>query len=98
MKALIGKTESITYEEAKDMRDRQMTEFAYYLCQMIDENTEDEEERANAKVNMSAKLGNLLSAEKLVGILTDPDMFLAELPYGETARIGDISEDEDQEG
>lgn len=86
-KKLIGKTETITYEEADALRDKALTEFVYYMCTMIDDNTLDEEERANAKTNMSSKLGNLMSLCELKGLLMDPDYYIAGLPHSEGTRI-----------
>ena len=82
-KKLIGKTETITYEEADRMQGKALTEFVYYMSTMIDENTEDEEERANAKVNLSTKLGNLMNLCELKGVLMDPDHYIAGLPHSD---------------
>ena len=86
-KKLKGRDEEITYEEACSYKDKAMTEFVYYLCALIDENTEDEEERANAKVKMSEKLGNLLYLSELSGALCDPNVFVSNIPYSEGVEI-----------
>lgn len=95
MKALIGKKERITFEEAVCLRERQMTELLFDICSMVDEATDDEEERSNAKVNISRKLGGVIEAAKLEGILTDVDGYLESLrKYTPEVRIEEVDADE----
>ena len=95
MKALIGKDERITFEEASLLREKQVTELLFDICGMVDEATDDEEERANAKVNISRKLGGAIEAARLEGILTDVDGYLQSLrKYTPEVRIEEVDADE----
>lgn len=94
-KALKGKGESLRYVEAQEMRDKAMTEFLYYLCSIVDEATDDEDERAELKTNMAAKLENLISAAQLTGLLVDPDYYLMDLKkYDPEIRVEVIDYDD----
>lgn len=90
MRALVGKTESITLEEAMEFRDKANTEFLYYMKSIVDEATDDEDERADISVNMAEKLGNLMSMCELVGVLMDDDMYVSRIPHNEGVRIEEV--------
>lgn len=91
MRALVGKTESITEEEASLLYDKQKTEFLYYMVSIVDESTDDEEERASLKMNLTNKLGNLLGTHELLCLLRGESVYLASLPYSEGVKFEDIS-------
>lgn len=79
-KKLVGTEETMTLEEAMSFRDKAMTEFLFHMHSLVQEAVEDEEERANADVNLATKLGNVMSLSELVGILMDPDDYVQGLP------------------
>lgn len=80
-KILAGKDggETITYEEAKQYMAAATDEVLGYLIDLVDKATDDEEDRAQAKVNISAKLNHALSMAMLTGLLRDPDEYLEDL-------------------
>lgn len=90
MKALTTGGETITLMEAVDLRDKHMAEFIGYLVELVDSSVANKEERANAKVNMTKRLGALTSACELVGLLEEPEGYLRGLPGGENARIVEV--------
>lgn len=90
MRALIGKTETITLEEAIGFRDKAMTEFLYYMRSIVDEATDDEDERADISVNMAKKLESVTSACEFVGVLIGDDAYISKLPHNEGVRIGEV--------
>ena len=98
MKALIGKNERITALEAKEMRKRQVDELVRDICCLVDEATEDEDERANAKVNITQKIGSLLEAALLEGMLMEHDEWLESLrKYTPEVRFGEVDVDNERE-
>lgn len=85
---LKGKEETITAKEAYDMADLSMTELLFYITGMIDDLTEDEEERADAKVNMSQMVGKVRNGYFLAGLLADPEDYIAQtFPEGADVTI-----------
>ena len=84
---LVGKTESISFEEAEELFEKHRTEFLYWMYDMIKTATDDEDEQAQAEVNMANKLGSCLSACEMMGVLEDPDVYLAKIPHNEGVRI-----------
>lgn len=90
MRALVGKAERITLEEAMDFRDKASTDFLYYMKSIVDEATDDEEERADISVNMAKKLSNLMTSCELVGVLMDDDMYVSTIPHNEGVRIEEV--------
>ena len=97
-KVLRGKGESLRYVEAKEMRDKAMTEFLYYMCEIVDASTDDQDERADMKLNMSTKLENLVSAAQLTGLLVDPDYYLVNLrKYDPEIRVEVIDYDDGED-
>ena len=85
---LKGKEETITYEEADRMADAAMTELLFYVCGTVDEATEDEDERAQAKVTMSKLVGKAVNASRLAGVLCDPASYLKDVfPEGAIASV-----------
>ena len=96
MKVLIGKEERITAEEAANMRDKQMTDLLYDICCVVDEATNDEDERANAKVNIGRKLGGVVEAARIEGMLMDVDGYLESLrKYTPEVRIEEVDVHDD---
>ena len=90
MRALVGKTERITLEEAMDLRDKASIDFLYYMKSIVDEATDDEEERADISVNMAGKLSNLMASCELVGVLMDDDAYVSTIPHNEGVRIEEV--------
>lgn len=89
-KELRGSSESITFDEAKEMADCKMTELLGYIVSIVDELPDDkcnEEERANLKTNIAVKMGELAAFNVLKGVLMDPKEYISSLPYGETAQV-----------
>lgn len=85
---LKGKDETITFEEADRLADAATTELLFYICGTIDEASDDEEERAQAKVTMATLVGKAMNASRLAGLLCDPDSYLkATFPEGAVASI-----------
>ena len=78
-RVLIGRTESITLAEAEEMQAKNIDELLGYLIELVDEATEDEEERANAKINLSSKVSSLIGINTLVALLKGDDDYLAPL-------------------
>lgn len=72
---LVGENESITFNEAREFRDKAVAEFLYYMNRILNDAVEDDEEKANANVNMAKKLGDVVSMSELVGILKDADAY-----------------------
>ena len=93
MRALVGKKESITLKEAIEYRDKANTEFLYYMKAIIDEATEDDEERSNISVKMAEKLGTVMSSCELVGVLMGDDAYISNLPHNEGVKIVDLETD-----
>lgn len=92
---LAGRGESLDYEEARKIRDETMTDFLFNMAAVVDEAVEDEDERAEAKVNLSAKLEKVISSSELVGALVDPDYYLQDLrKYDDTIRIEEDADGE----
>lgn len=87
-RTLIGKEETITAKEAYDMADNSMTELLFYITGMIDDLTEDGEERADAKVNMAQMVGKVRNGYFLAGLLADPEKYIEEtFPPGSVVSI-----------
>jgi hypothetical protein len=75
---LKGKEETINASEAWAMAENSMTELLFYITGMVDDLTEDEEERSTAKVNLSQMVGKMSNGYFLAGLLADPDKYIAE--------------------
>lgn len=75
---LKGKEETITYEEAIGMAEKSMTELLFYLTGMVDDLTDDKEERATAKVNLSTMVGKMCNGYYLAGVLVDPAKYISD--------------------
>lgn len=75
---LSGKSETITADEAWKMAENAMTELLFYTVGMVDELTEDEEERADAKINLSHMVGKVRNGYFLAGLLADPEKYIEE--------------------
>ena len=87
-RVLMGTTENITYKEAEQMAENAMTELLFYIVGMVDDLTEDEEERADAKVNLGKMVGKVANGYLLAGILKDPKEYIEEtFPEGSDVRI-----------
>lgn len=85
---LKGKNETIDADEAQEMAEKAMTELLFYITGMVNDLTEDEEERAAAKVNLSALVGKACNGYYLAGILADPDEYIRNtFPEGATVSI-----------
>ena len=76
-RTLVGRTESITAAEAEEMQAKHVDEFLRYLIGLVDEATDDEDERATAKINLSKKLSSVLGANTLLALLKGDDDYLA---------------------
>ena len=88
MKVLKGKEEELTLEEAEELAGGKSDELLMYIFSMVDDTTEDEDERYTAKANFTAMVMELANANLLVGILTDPDVYLKEtFPEGAEVSI-----------
>lgn len=95
MKALIGTEETITREDARKLRENLTSEFLFYLHEIVEESTDDDEEISNVMVNMTRKLGGIIEASKLEGMLEDVEGYLDGLrKYTPEVRIEEISDDE----
>lgn len=79
MKALKSTQETFTYADAQELADKLLTEYIYYLYTIVQEATEDNEERSNIIVNMSGKLSKLLSSYIGVGVLKDEEEWFEEI-------------------
>lgn len=87
-RVLMGTTESITYREADEMAGNAMNELLFYLVGMVDDLTEDEEERADAKVNLGNMVGKVANGYLLAGLLKDPEEYIKEtFPEGSNVRV-----------
>ena len=65
------------------------------MCEIVDASTDDEDERADMKLNMSTKLENPVSAAQLTGLLVDPDYYLVNLrKYDPEIRVEVIDYDD----
>lgn len=73
---LKGKEETITADEAWSMAEYAMTELLFYITDLVDEQTEDDEERSTAKVNFSQMVGKVRNGYFLAGLLADPDKYI----------------------
>lgn len=74
---LKGKEETIDASEALKMAENSMTELLFYVTGMVDDLTEDEDERATAKVNLSTLVGKTRNGYFLAGLLADPEDYIA---------------------
>lgn len=74
---LKGKEETINASEALKMAENSMTELLFYITGMVDDLTEDEEERSIAKINMSQMVGKVRNGYFLAGLLADPEDYIA---------------------
>ena len=91
-RTLVGRNETITLAEAEEMEKEQLNSMYGYLIGMVDELTDDEEERATAKANLSSALAKLLSAEMLrVSLMDDEEVLLALFgsKFAETVKFED---------
>ncbi len=87
-RVLMGTTESITYREANEMADNAMNELLFYLIGMVDDLTDNEEERVDAKVNLGKMVGKVANGYLLAGILKDPEEYIKEtFPEGSNVRV-----------
>lgn len=84
---LVGKTDRFTLEEARELYEKLRTEYLYYTYALVNEVTDDEEERANINVNLAHRLGALLGACELIGVLEGPDAYLENLPLSDGVKI-----------
>lgn len=97
MRVLISEGgEKITAKESKEIREEQETTLFGYLIGLVDEATDDEEERANAKVNLAGMIGKYASAVELNVILEGEDIYL-DKTFGDFGRTVEIVEEEDVE-
>lgn len=78
-RVLKGKEETITYKEADELAGLATDNLLGHICSLVDEASEDEEERANAKVVMAHLVGKAMNAAYLAGVLCDPDHYLSTL-------------------
>lgn len=92
MRKLIGKTESITVEEASQMREEQETQFLAYLIELVENAVDDEEERSNVKVHLACLYGKCAAAIELDTILSGEEQYLNKA-FGEFASEVKILED-----
>lgn len=79
MKALKGINDTLTYKDACDLGDKLLTEYLYYLHSVIEETTDDYEERSNINVNLADRLTRVLNMHMTMGALKDPDIWLDEI-------------------
>ena len=92
MRKLIGKTETITAEEASQMREEQETQFLAYLIELIENAVDDEEERSNVKVHLASLYGKCAAAIELHTILSGEEQYLSKT-FGKFASEVKILED-----
>lgn len=71
--------EEITYEEACKLSEGKKSDILSYVIAIINEATEDEEERANLKVNFATHLAQFESSTMLRGILADGEEYISSL-------------------
>lgn len=71
--------ETITYQEASDILEQRYSYTMSEIISLVEEATDDEEERANAKVNLATSLGYLMNAAEMKGVLRDEDDYIDEL-------------------
>ena len=90
MKALTSGGETITLAEAVELRDKALDEFVGYLISLVDASVSNKEERANAKVNLSTRLGAVTSMSELVGLLEEPTDFTKGFPNGDKVAIVEV--------
>ena len=92
MRALVGRGESITFEEADEIFEKLKTSYLFDVYELAKQATDDDEEISNINVNLATKLGNLLGAHELRCILEDPDIYIANIPYAheQDVRIEEI--------
>ncbi len=74
-----GINETMAFEEVDALSDKMLTQILFDIAMLVDECTEDEENRATAKVDYARKLGNFRNACILKGLLMDPDDYIREL-------------------
>ena len=91
MLALVGSTESITEEEAAEFETKALDDLIRSIVLILDKAYEDEEVKAEQKVVVASQIGRLKNAAELHGVLMGPDGYLSTIPYGETARIEEVS-------
>ena len=94
-----GKEETISYIEMEETTDALMTELLAYIFSMVDEATEDEEERATAKTNFATMVGKLGHAYFMAGFLVSPKKFMEKMfpeDFRESGTIENVEETENR--
>lgn len=78
---LVGKTESITYEEMLELKKKQIDDILTQFILLMELTDMDEDKKATVKVNMSGSVGNLANICELMGLLEDDETYFAQLPF-----------------
>lgn len=86
-----GTGDTMTLKDAKEMVDDRERELLMYIASMVDESTDDEEERANALVTFASLIAKLRNASEIVGYLMD-ESSLKEL-FGGLAEYVEVVDD-----
>lgn len=87
---LKGIEEMLTLLEAEKLAENTVDELLSYIFSLVDDSTDDEDERYTAKANFTTMALKIANAYTLVGVLMDPDVYLKEtFPEGATVSLED---------